>query len=90
MDLLLEITSSDCNKQLPVDPFNLNSSIDPVPTIDPSVQNPGAYSFAFSDGVGNSVGAVPEPAIWAMMLMGVGIIGAALRYRRRPTAAAYA
>ena len=27
-------------------------------------------------------GAVPEPAAWAMMLMGFGLMGAALRYRR--------
>ena len=32
--------------------------------------------------------AVPEPATWAMMLMGFGVIGAALRRRRRSFAAA--
>lgn len=34
--------------------------------------------------------AVPEPAAWAMMIMGVGMAGAGLRYRRRRTTLAYA
>ena len=34
--------------------------------------------------------AVPEPATWAMMLVGFGLIGAAARYRRRRTAIAFA
>ncbi|MBB4153781.1 hypothetical protein GGQ80_001687 [Sphingomonas jinjuensis] len=33
---------------------------------------------------------VPEPATWAMMLVGFGMIGAAARYRRRSSAAAAA
>jgi hypothetical protein len=34
--------------------------------------------------------AVPEPATWAMMLVGFGMIGASARYRRRNTRAAIA
>jgi hypothetical protein len=34
--------------------------------------------------------AVPEPATWAMMLVGFGMIGAASRYRRRSTKVTYA
>lgn len=37
-----------------------------------------------------SVAAVPEPATWAMMLVGFGIMGAAMRYRRRNTAVSFA
>jgi hypothetical protein len=33
---------------------------------------------------------VPEPATWAMMLVGFGMIGAASRYRRRSTKVTYA
>jgi hypothetical protein len=33
----------------------------------------------------SSVAAVPEPATWAMMLVGFGMMGGALRYRRRGT-----
>ncbi len=36
-----------------------------------------------------NVAAVPEPATWAMMLVGFGMIGAASRYRRRRTAITY-
>ncbi|MDP1027068.1 PEPxxWA-CTERM sorting domain-containing protein [Sphingomonas sp. KR1UV-12] len=34
--------------------------------------------------------AVPEPATWAMMLVGFGMVAGAARYRRRSTKAAYA
>lgn len=34
--------------------------------------------------------AVPEPATWAMMLLGFGTMGASLRYRRRSKKVAYA
>lgn len=34
--------------------------------------------------------AVPEPSTWAMMLVGFGMVGASIRYRRRPTKVAYA
>lgn len=34
--------------------------------------------------------AVPEPATWAMMILGVGMAGGAVRYRRRKTAVSFA
>ena len=34
--------------------------------------------------------AVPEPATWAMMLVGFGMVGGAVRYRRRATKVVYA
>lgn len=37
-----------------------------------------------------SVTAVPEPATWAMMFVGLGMVGAASRYRRRATRTVYA
>ena len=40
--------------------------------------------------VGGGNGAVPEPATWAMMLVGFGAIGGALRYRRRKTSVSFA
>ena len=36
-----------------------------------------------------SVAAVPEPANWAMMIVGFGLIGTGLRYRRRGTVLRY-
>lgn len=41
---------------------------------------PGAHSPAL-DNV--SMAAVPEPAAWAMMIMGIGFVGGSLRQRRR-------
>jgi hypothetical protein len=35
-----------------------------------------------------SVSAVPEPSIWAMLIIGFGMVGFALRLRRDPSAAA--
>ncbi|KQU57504.1 hypothetical protein ASG67_17270 [Sphingomonas sp. Leaf339] len=37
-----------------------------------------------------SVAAVPEPATWAMMLVGFGMVAGTARYRRRKTIAVYA
>jgi len=37
-----------------------------------------------------TVTAVPEPATWAMMLVGFAMVGAATRYRRRATAMTFA
>jgi hypothetical protein len=58
--------------------------IDPMITIDPnfSLLNPD-YTLLLSQGVGNSPGGVPEPATWAMMLLGIGAVGATLRTARR-------
>jgi hypothetical protein len=39
---------------------------------------------------GGGVGAVPEPATWAMMIVGFGIVGGSMRYRRRNTTVNFA
>ncbi|MFS0771165.1 PEPxxWA-CTERM sorting domain-containing protein [Sphingomonas sp. 1P08PE] len=38
----------------------------------------------------SAVGPVPEPATWAMMLVGFSMVGAATRYRRRSAKVAFA
>jgi hypothetical protein len=38
----------------------------------------------------STTAAVPEPATWAMMMLGFGAVGASLRYRRRKVAVRYA
>ena len=41
-------------------------------------------------GFGGAISAVPEPATWGMMFLGLGAVGAAVRYRRRSTKTSYA
>ncbi|ODT86163.1 PEPxxWA-CTERM sorting domain-containing protein [Phenylobacterium sp. SCN 70-31] len=47
-----------------------------------SFESIGANAFEF-DGLAGSVAAIPEPATWAMMIMGFGAAGTMLRSRRR-------
>ena len=44
-------------------------------------------SFAAADAINPGGGAVPEPASWAMLLAGFGVVGVASRRRRRTVAA---
>ena len=58
------------------------ASADPFIGIDPLDLNPGLYSIRLSDGVANALPPVPEPAAWALMIIGFGLAGAGLRARR--------
>ena len=49
----------------------------------------GNYQLQVSLEAPGVTGAVPEPATWAMMLIGFGAIGVSLRRRRKVTATAY-
>ncbi|MBV9511196.1 MAG: PEPxxWA-CTERM sorting domain-containing protein [Caulobacteraceae bacterium] len=51
-----------------------------------TVTVPSGFEGAFS--VQTTVAAAPEPAAWALMIMGVGLAGAALRLSRRSCALA--
>jgi hypothetical protein len=54
--------------------------IDPFFQIDPSVDT-GSYSILISAGISN-LAPVPEPESYAMLLAGLGLIGAALKHRK--------
>jgi hypothetical protein len=61
---------------------------DPIISLDPSIGDPQDYQILVSPDVQNGDppvigGGVPEPATWAMMLVGFGGLGALLRRRRR-------
>ena len=45
-----------------------------------------SLDFRFGIAGSSMLSAVPEPASWAMMLIGFGVIGGAMRSRRQPTA----
>jgi PEP-CTERM motif len=53
------------------------------------VSTPGVHDFAFRIRGVTNPGAVPEPATWAMLLLGFGLLGGALRYGRRTTKVAF-
>lgn len=55
--------------------------IDPTFTI--VGDNADAYTISFSPGIGNSMGAVPEPSTWAMMMLGFAGVGF-MAFRRKP------
>ncbi len=72
-------------------------------TNESSATLPGFGSYRYYDFVSTSTSggknfliagltatAVPEPATWAMMLLGFGLIGASVRYGRRKSASAFA
>lgn len=62
-----------------------SASADPYIFIDPSFADAAKYSIAVSEGVSNNnpaLAAVPEPASWAMMIGGLGLVGVSMRRRQ--------
>lgn len=60
----------------PLDNSFASATADPIIT----VLNDG-FSLDLLPGVGNSIGGVPEPATWTMLILGVAMIGFAARRR---------
>jgi hypothetical protein len=59
-------------------------SVDPRIYVDPSFPNASDYQILLSDGIGNGIPSttgVPEPATWAMVLFGIGVVGVMARRR---------
>jgi hypothetical protein len=44
--------------------------------------NFSGFDYAFRTYADDATGAVPEPATWAMMIMGFGLVGGAMRRRQ--------
>ncbi len=51
-----------------------------------SFYSPGNGVTEYISGTVTAAGGVPEPASWALMLVGMTVVGAGVRSRRRPTA----
>ena len=66
--------------------FNQTVSLVAGQTIFLGVNNAGEYTFD-STGLTGAIRAVPEPASWALMILGFGVAGYALRRRTRATVA---
>jgi hypothetical protein len=68
--------------------FDSSVSLSAGQTLDFVVNSNGSY-YNDSTGLSGTIAAVPEPASWAMMVGGFGVVGAAVRRRQR-TAVAFA
>ena len=75
--------------------LNLNSSLNGHANLVSRPTGPGLYAYNFGGFAGATytvetaaVGGVPEAATWTMMIVGLGVVGYAMRRRR--TTAAYA
>jgi hypothetical protein len=49
---------------------SIGAFLDPLFSIDPNFAGASNYSIETSFGIGNGVGAVPEPSTWALMILG--------------------
>ena len=58
-----------------------NASIDPTISLAAGFAGANQYTIALSSGVGNPVVGVPEPSSYAMLIVGLGIIGLMVRRR---------
>jgi hypothetical protein len=43
----------------------------------------GSYEYTTANAYNSFFAAVPEPAVWLQLILGFGVIGSAVRYRRR-------
>ena len=78
------------NGFLPGQAFSVRSFVDPYLSIASGTPGAALYSFEFPVGVGNQPGiggAVPEPATWAMMLIGFAGLGFVSRRKAQAAAA---
>ncbi|CAM3043992.1 hypothetical protein SPAN111604_01060 [Sphingomonas antarctica] len=67
--------------------FNFTQALAAGSTVSFVVNNNGNYQYD-STGLSASIAAVPEPAQWALMIGGFGVVGVTMRRRRSAAAAA--
>ncbi|MEP6786596.1 MAG: PEPxxWA-CTERM sorting domain-containing protein [Sphingomonadales bacterium] len=59
------------------------------PSITGAIFRSNGYSFEFDDLATLAASPVPEPATWAMFVLGFGIAGRAMRHRRKTSAVSF-
>jgi hypothetical protein len=84
--LTVSSLSGNTVTSLPGGPFNVFAATDLINTTNANTGPVGATLSTIT----TVTGGIPEPASWALMIMGFGGIGASLRARRRVAAAATA
>lgn len=67
---------------------NFSVTLDPIITLAPGYADEGYTLLVAPDAQPPANGGVPEPAIWAMMILGLSGVGGTLRRRRAAAAAA--
>lgn len=89
MNVLASFTGDDVSNL--ADGSRTEASMNPLVTFDLTGTDIGNFTYLRLNSTSNAfeidnllIGAVPEPASWALMLLGFVGIGAALRRRRRP------
>lgn len=75
----------DATSQISYGPFTVVEGFEGTPI---NNSNPLIIYTRFNTTQANA--AVPEPATWAMMIGGFGLVGASMRYRRRKTTVSFA
>jgi hypothetical protein len=63
------------------DPYRFIGDLSPAYPNGGDTNNHTSVSFLYT--IGDATGGVPEPAAWAMMILGIGLIGSTKRLQRR-------
>ncbi|RYY31784.1 MAG: PEP-CTERM sorting domain-containing protein, partial [Sphingomonadales bacterium] len=48
-----------------------------------NLSSDGRYNYTTANAYNSFIAGVPEPSVWMQLILGFGVIGGAVRYRRR-------
>lgn len=81
-------SSCGCDANPFLGAFSSSANISSITFTTTNSVNSNDFAIGSLQLIDGSVAAVPEPATWAMMIVGFGAIGLSMRHRKRATAAA--